>query len=130
MDAYLRIHGVRMGPRLAYTIEVPDRLGDVAVPSMMLLTLVENALKHGINPLVEGGFIRVRAESRGDVLLVEIADNGRGLVAGEGHGVGLANIRTRLAMLYGRRAELRLAPGNPRGFVATVLIPLARRGAP
>jgi signal transduction histidine kinase len=126
IDAYLRIHRMRMGTRLAYAIEVPEDLADTQVPAMMLLTLVENAIKHGVNPLVEGGFVRLRAERRGDTLRVEISDNGRGLAAAEGHGMGLANVRARLSMLYGPRAMLQLEHGRPRGFMASILLPLPK----
>lgn len=126
IDAYLRIHRMRMGTRLAYAIEVPDDLADTEVPAMMLLTLVENAIKHGVNPLVEGGFVRMRAERSGDTLRVEISDNGRGLAAAEGHGMGLANVRARLSMLYGPRATLLLEHGRPRGFMASILLPLPK----
>jgi len=129
VDAYLRIHRVRMGSRLAYEIDVPPSLVAVPVPSMILLTLVENAIKHGLNPLAEGGFVRLRAERRGAELHLEVADNGRGLATAEGHGTGLANVRARLAILYGARAALELRPGRPRGFVANVSLPLLD-GAP
>ena len=124
VDAYLRIHRVRMGSRLAYEIDVPTSLAHVRIPAMMLLTLVENAIKHGLNPLPEGGFVRLRAERRGAELYLEVADNGRGLAAAEGHGTGLSNVRSRLAILYGTRAALDVAPGEPRGFVAKVSLPL------
>ncbi len=91
---------------------------------MILLTLVENAIKHGVNPLAEGGFVRLRAERRGGNLLLQVADNGRGLMVAEGHGTGLANVRARLAILYGSRAGLEVGPGEPRGFVANVSLPL------
>jgi hypothetical protein len=125
VDAYLRIHRIRMGARLAYAIEVPEDLARAHVPAMMLLTLVENAVKHGITPLAEGGFVRLRAERHGDALRIEVADNGRGLTVTEGHGTGLANIRARLSMLYGRRADLALQTGEPRGVVASVLLPFS-----
>jgi sensor histidine kinase YesM len=125
VDAYLRIHSIRMGARLAYAVDVPDELAAARVPSMMLLTLVENAVKHGIDPLAEGGFVRLRGERHGDVLRIEVADNGRGLAAAEGHGTGLANVRARLSMLYGARGRLVLEPGHPRGLVASVLLPFS-----
>jgi len=125
VDAYLRIHRIRMGARLAYAIDVPEEFASAHVPSMMLLTLVENAVKHGINPLAEGGFVRMRAERQGDTLRIEVADNGRGLTVAEGHGMGLANIRSRLAMLYGHRADLGLERGEPRGVVASVVLPFS-----
>jgi signal transduction histidine kinase len=123
VDAYLRIHRVRMGKRLTYDVDVPAGLAAVPVPSMMLLTLVENAIKHGVNPLVEGGFIRLRARRDGDKIRLEVADNGQGLAVTEGHGTGLANVRARLAMLYGGRAALELEHGRPRGFVASIVLP-------
>ena len=124
VDAYLRLHRVRMGTRLAFEIDVPKNLSGVPIPSMLLLTLIENAIKHGVNPLAEGGFVRLRAERRGSQLHLEVADNGRGLTAGEGHGTGLANVRARLAILYGTRAALEVRAGQPRGFVASVSLPL------
>ena len=124
IDAYLGIYRVRMGSRLGYEMVVPRELAAQRVPTMMLLTLVENALKHGVNPLVEGGFIRVSAAREGNALLLKVADSGRGLVARYGHGVGLANVRQRLLMLYGDSAVLSLAHAEPRGVVATISVPL------
>jgi signal transduction histidine kinase len=129
VDAYFRIHRVRMGARLAYEVNVPANLERLELPSMMLLTLAENAIKHGINPLAEGGFVRVRAERLDGMLQVEVADNGRGLVAAEGRGRGLANVRARLAILYGSQAELVLAHGQPRGFIAKLKLPIREASA-
>jgi len=130
VDAYLRLHRVRMGSRLAFEIDVPNSLSSVPIPSLLLLTLVENAIKHGVNPLAEGGFVRLRAERRGGEIYLEVADNGRGLVVAEGHGTGLANLRARLAILYGPRAALEIRSGQPRGFVANVSLPLLDGAAP
>jgi signal transduction histidine kinase len=124
VDAYLRIHCIRMGARLTYALRLPTELGGARLPPMMLLTLVENAIKHGIDPLVEGGCVEIAAEQHGAMLQLEVADNGRGMASSEGHGMGLANIRARLAMLYGSRARLSLAHRQPRGFVASVQLPL------
>src|SRR5262249_32122331 len=124
VDAYLRIHRVRMGERLAYSVQLPADLRDARLPPMMLLTLVENAIKHGIDPLVEGGRVEISAELRDAALRVEVADNGRGLASAEGTGIGLANIRARLSMLYGGRASLSFAHRQPRGFVASLQLPL------
>jgi len=92
---------------------------------MMLLTLVENAIKHGLNPVIEGGFIRVSASREGTSLLLMVADSGRGLRSRHGHGVGLSNLRQRLVLLYGGAAFLSLPQGNARGMVATISIPSA-----
>ncbi|HEV2703767.1 MAG TPA: histidine kinase [Steroidobacteraceae bacterium] len=124
--AYLRIHQIRMGARLSYELMVPEHLGTERIPTMLLLTLVENALKHGINPAVEGGSIQVSA-ARGDAALVlKVSDTGDGLSVTEGHGMGLANIRARLSMLYGDGAILSLARNASHGMVATVSIPMAQ----
>jgi LytS/YehU family sensor histidine kinase len=91
---------------------------------MVLPTLVENAIKHGLGPLPEGGRIDISARRSGADLEIEVSDSGAGFNASAGSGVGLANTRSRLAGLYGPRASLRLAAGSPRGVVATLRLPL------
>jgi sensor histidine kinase YesM len=125
VTAYLGVQKIRMGERLATTIDAPGELQAARVPPMMLATLVENAIKHGLAPLAEGGAIRIQAVACGGELRLTVADNGRGFTATSGSGVGLANIRARLAALYGERASLRLEANSPRGVVATVALPLA-----
>jgi signal transduction histidine kinase len=124
VEAYLAIYRARMGPRLAYSVDAPAVLAQERIPAMMLLTLVENALKHGVGPAVEGGCIRVSAERQRDALLLKVADSGRGMEVRHGHGTGLANIRQRLRMMYGTKAVLLLRSAEPRGVVASVLMPL------
>jgi hypothetical protein len=121
--AYLAIYQARMGARLTYEVALPQDLAAARIPSMMLLTLVENALKHGVGPAVEGGFIRVSAARERDLLALRVADSGRGMDVRQGHGAGLANIRQRLLMIYGTAATLTLRPAEPRGVVASVLLP-------
>lgn len=121
--AYLAVQGVRMGARLRYEIAVPAGLAQARVPAMLLLTLVENALKHGLQPLAEGGLIQVGASQAEGVLTLTVADTGRGMGEGSGHGMGLANIRARLRALYGARAGLSLRLNEPRGLCATVTLP-------
>jgi LytS/YehU family sensor histidine kinase len=123
VEAYLAIHRRRMGDRLGYAIDVPDALRDAPMPPLMLLTLVENAVKHGLTPLPEGGFIRVAASAREGTLTVRVSDSGRGFVAPSGSGTGLANIRARLAALYDRSARLDVRANQPRGVVATLVLP-------
>jgi len=122
--AFLAVHQVRMGSRLAVCIDVPERLGPCVVPPMMLLTLIENALKHGLAPLPEGGLIRVAASESGGQLVLQVADTGRGLVTGAGGGTGLANIRSRLKAMYGTAASLSLHRNQPRGMKAEIDLPL------
>ena len=125
IDSYLRIHQIRMGARLTYELQVPQELSVARIPTMMLLTLVENAVKHGINPARDGGSIQVSASRELGNLVLKVTDSGRGLSVTDGNGTGLANIRRRLSMLYGDDAVLSLAPAARRGVVATVYIPLA-----
>jgi len=125
VSAYLAVQKVRMGTRLEVAIDVPVPLLEVRIPPMMLATLVENAIKHGIAPLASGGSIEVKAASSAGTLALTVCDTGRGFVAESGTGVGLANIRARLAALYGSRAALKLEANAPRGVVATITLPLA-----
>ena len=124
VDAYLWIQKLRMGARLSYQLSVPETLLTARVPSMMLLTLVENAIKHGISPATAGGMIRVSADQRDSMLTLSVTDTGQGMRAQHGYGSGLANARARLTLLYPHRATLALVPGEPRGVVATIQIPM------
>jgi len=129
--AYLRIMQTRLGSRLTWSVNVPEGLADAATPPGMLITLVENAIKHGIEPLPAGGRIDVTAlrESHPDGARIawSVVDTGAGLV-GEpcASGIGLANIRERLALQYGERAGLSTDANEPRGFVARLVLPLDR----
>jgi hypothetical protein len=125
IDAYLGIYQLRMGRRLSYEIALPPELAALRISTMILLTLVENALKHGINPAIEGGFIRVSAAQESSALVLRVADSGRGMQSQHGQGSGLANARLRLMMRYGDEASLSLAPAEPRGVIATVRIPMS-----
>jgi signal transduction histidine kinase len=123
--AYLAVHQVRMGERLQFEIDVPADLAAHPMPPMLLLTLVENALKHGVQPLIEGGHVHITARRIGSQVEVCVADTGRGMVTGSGHGLGLANVRARLKSMYGSAAALSLALNEPRGVVATLALPAA-----
>lgn len=128
VGAYLDIFRVRMGARLKYEIAFPPELLDVSVPPMMLLTLVENAIEHGLAPLPEGGSLRLSAQVRDRTLELCVADSGRGMGEGSGHGTGLANIRARLAAAYGTAAGLSLSHNQPRGVSALLRLPLPFAG--
>jgi LytS/YehU family sensor histidine kinase len=122
--AYLNVQKIRMGERLAFTADVPESLHEAALPPMILSTLVENAITHGLAPLPQGGEVVVRAYADGGVLHVEVADTGRGLDESAGSGVGLANIETRLAALFGDAGQLGLMPNEHGGVTAFVELPL------
>jgi hypothetical protein len=122
--SFLTILQMRMGERLQFSINAESGLLEMPVPPMILPTLVENAIKHGLGPLPEGGRIDIRARRAGDEMVIEVRDTGAGFTAAGGSGVGLANTRSRLAGLYGPRASLQLAAAAPRGVVATLRLPL------
>ncbi len=125
--AYLNILQMRMGKRLAFEIDVPPELMEAPFPPLMLPSLVENAIKHGLEPQREGGTVRISAEAEGNRLRVSVADTGRGFSETVGSGVGLTNIRERLAALYGDSGKLTLEANQPQGVVATLDVP--RNGA-
>ena len=122
-QAYLRVLKVRMGERLNVIIDVPADLRDATLPSMMLLTLVENAIKHGLSPLPEGGTIAIRARRWAGDLHVSVSDDGIGFPKGFGTGVGLANTRARLTALYGAAGHLNLDANPDGGVIAQIELP-------
>lgn len=124
--AYLEIFKMRMGGRLSYEIQVPAALRDQPFPPMMLITLVENAIKHGVDPCCDAGVVTLKAEAKEGKLVVSVADTGQGMFPNSGGGVGLVNIRERLATLFGRDAKLYLMENQPRGVVANIELPVQR----
>jgi LytS/YehU family sensor histidine kinase len=108
---------------------VPEGLMSADFPPMMLQSLVENAIKHGLEPKPEGGLLRVAAEIVHGRLVVSVADTGLGFgrAATAGTGVGLANIRERLQLLYGARATLAITENTPSGTVVAVSLPYTSR---
>ena len=122
---YLEILKVRMEERLATEIVVPEGLLSAQFPPMMVQTLVENAIKHGLEPKAEGGTLRLVAEIVHGNLQVTVADTGLGFgkAATAGTGVGLANIRERLQLLYGPKARLTVAENKPGGTLVTITVP-------
>ena len=123
--AYLDLFQLRMGAQLSFSIEVDAALHDAEFPPMLLVTLVENAIKHGLEP-AGGGHVQVRARRRLSMLEVSVLDDGAGFgaTASSGTGVGLVNIRRQLVARYQSRAQLTLEGLEPRGASATIAIPL------
>ncbi|MDH5264909.1 MAG: ATP-binding protein, partial [Betaproteobacteria bacterium] len=121
--SFLEIMAVRMDERLQTAIDVPEGLRSAVFPSMMLQTLVENAIKHGLEPKAEGGRLEIRAEVVDGQLAVRVCDTGRGFSPSAKGGVGLANIRDRLQAMYRGRAELVITVPPGGGTCATITVP-------
>jgi LytS/YehU family sensor histidine kinase len=121
--AYLAIMQARMKERLAVTFDVPDFLGSAPFPPMMLQILIENSIKHGLEPKIEGGEIRISARVVHATLHVDVRDNGAGFDMHADEGVGLANIRERLRLLYGKDAELVIEAPPEGGALASIRLP-------
>jgi two-component sensor histidine kinase len=122
---YLEILKVRMEDRLQTDVAVPEGLLSAEFPPMMIQSLVENAIKHGLEPKPEGGRLTLRAEIVHGKLAVTVADTGLGFgkAATGGTGTGLANIRERLKLLYGSRASMTVTENVPQGTVVTLIVP-------
>jgi signal transduction histidine kinase len=122
---YLEILKVRMEERLQPRVDVSGGLYSADFPPMMLQSLVENAIKHGLEPKADGGSLTVSAEVAHGKLHVSVADTGVGFAraATAGTGTGLTNIRERLKLIYGDAAELRIAPNAPTGTRVTIVVP-------
>jgi signal transduction histidine kinase len=123
-SAFLAIHRVRMGRRMEYSLRIAPELRDARVPPFMLLTLIENAIKHAISPLPEGGVVDVSAQAHGGQLVLEVRDTGRGFTGASGAGTGLAYMRARLGLLYLSNASLGFSGNKPTCVVARVVLPL------
>jgi hypothetical protein len=123
--AYLDLLKMRMEERLTVDFNVPDGLRNAVFPPMMLQSLVENAIKHGLESKPDGGTLRVLAEIWNDKLRVTVADNGLGfgVVPSNGTGLGLQNIRERLKLLFGDKAQFIIVPNSPTGVCATIEVP-------
>jgi sensor histidine kinase YesM len=133
---------LRMGSRMRFEVELPEGLQSFAIPPMLLQPLVENAIKHGIEPKIGSAEIRVQARRKGDSVEITVADTGLGLngheadapvdrsvgsldaaMNGTSSGYGLVHVRERLHAFYGASASLVLARNEPHGVRATVSIP-------
>ena len=123
LEAYLDIFKIRLGPRLDYSVAAPPQLRALRVPPMLLQPLVENAIRHGIEPQVAGGRVDIAAARRDGALELTVRDTGPGFGAAAGSGFGLDNVRTRLAALFGPAGSLELVEPPEGGVLATLRLP-------
>ena len=130
LEDYLELMAIRMGPRLRFTLDLPTALREVPVPPLLLQPLVENAIRHGLEPCIEGGHITVRARREADTLVLEVADTGQGLEAAApalraaSGGFGLTQVRERLATAFGPEGTLELRADNEQFTMGIIRFPL------
>jgi hypothetical protein len=123
-ESLLAIAAIRLGVRLRYRVESNADLRTAVLPPLLLQPLVENAIKHGLEASVEGGEIHVQCRRSGDSMLLRVVDSGVGIAAAAPEGIGLSNVRSRLASLYGEAGRLTLLRNEPRGTIAELQLPL------
>jgi len=129
-EAYLNVLKMRIGGRMSFVIDIPAELKAHPFPPNLLISLVENAIKHGIEPAAGGGTVTLSARRDGDSVVVSVSDTGKGFTrdaASAEQGVGLSNIRERLAALYGSRGRFTLESLVPHGARATLALPYELR---
>jgi len=128
--AYLELMHMRMPDRLNYTLHIDDGARALTCPPITLLTLVENAVRHGIDPAEDGGHIDIEVRRQGERCLVRVSDGGVGLRATTGGlGTGLSTLRERLRLVFGDRASLRVSERQPRGVCSELDLPAQMAGA-
>ncbi len=141
-DDYLGIEVVRFGEKLRVIKEIADETLEIVVPSMLLQPLIENSIKHGLEPRIDGGTVTLRSRLVDDRLLVEVEDDGVGMMLERDHptpsvgrmhpgtGVGMKNVRERMQVLYGAGASVDVISRPGRGTKVTLLMPVLEHGMP
>jgi hypothetical protein len=126
LQDYLELMGIRMGPRLAFSLVLPPELAQHPVPALLLQPLVENSIQHGLEPKVEGGRITVSARREGDQLVLEVSDTGIGPseAPASGKGFGMTQVRERLATLHGSDASVDFRAAPQGGACTSIRLPL------
>jgi two-component system, LytTR family, sensor kinase len=131
LKSYLEIEQTRFGERLKVMMDIGPETSGALVPSLILQPLVENAIRHGIEPQALAGIVRLSACCEGDQLRLRVSDNGVGLRAGQpvAEGVGLSNTRARLEQLYGGAHQFQMSNGADGGLAVDIVMPLRRAAA-
>lgn len=123
ISSFLQVLQVRMGDRLRFNIDIAPGLGSFELPPMLLQPVVENSIKHGLEPKIDGGEVSLRARREGGHVVIEIADTGAGFAPTTRGGVGLSNLRDRLKLLYADKASMQIGENAPAGTIVTVRLP-------
>jgi sensor histidine kinase YesM len=123
INAYLNIQQIRMGERLSFTIDVPNATREHPFPPMLLQPLVENAIKHGLEPSIEGGEILIKAVEENSLIRIEVLDTGAGFSSENKTGVGIRNVRGRIKLLYGEKGHFIIEENKPKGVKAIIEVP-------
>jgi sensor histidine kinase YesM len=123
IEAYLNIQKIRMDERLNFTIELPDALRNHPFPPMLLQPLVENAIKHGLEPKIDGGTVTIKTIEKDNSIKIDVIDTGIGLSTYQKNGVGIGNVKERLQLLYGEKGRLTLEENRPSGVRAIIEAP-------
>jgi len=124
MADYLAILQIRMGDRLQVSLDLPAELATQHLPSMLLQPLVENAIKHGLEPKVEGGSIALKARRYGELMQISVSDTGLGFSGATSGGLGLRNVQERIDKLFGGKGSLIIEENQPAGTCVRLNVPL------
>jgi sensor histidine kinase YesM len=134
VEEYLQFQKLRFGDRLSWSIRISDSAAPFPVPRFTLQPFVENAVRHGIEPKEEGGTVEIRVLKRHEMIYITVRDTGigmpelgiDGLDRGDkrAEGIGIANVRKRLALRYGERARLSIKSEHGRGTLVRISLPL------
>lgn len=125
MKSFLSILQIRIGNRLQFDIELPDDVHNATMPPMLLQPLIENAIRHGLEPKVEGGSIILKAERSGERLRISVIDTGLGFGTKPSNGIGLKNVRERIEKLYGNAGGVSIEENQPSGTRVVLTIPFS-----
>ena len=128
--AYLGIMRIRLGERLSFSIDCAPSARACAIAPLAVMTLVENAIKHGIESRPQGGTVSIAARRNDGALTIEVIDDGNGFKSESGEGVGLINLQARLCALFGSGAQLSVQANIPSGVVARIHLPVCIEGDP
>ena len=123
VKAYLNIQKIRLGDRLHFTVNVPETLTQHPFPPMLLQPLVENAVKHGLEPDEKGGEISIKVQEEAESIRIEVVDTGLGFTSFNIPGVGIANVRERVKMIYGEKGRFIMQENKPDGLRAVIEVP-------